>query len=254
VRDGPARVEIRCYGELGDFLSEQQRQRTLVVVVTGPMTVWEVVQSLGIPHPEVGMLVADGHPIGFDHPVRHGMRLAAYPAFCSLDLGESVPLRPPLGEEVRFALDVHLGRLASRLRLLGFDALYRNDLEDDELARVGAIENRVVLTRDRALLMRRIVVHGRWVRAVRPEDQVVEVVERFALTGSFRPFSRCMRCNGLLRPVPPEAVDGRVPEDVVERTGAFVRCDGCGRIYWEGTHHAALARWVAQMRARWSPP
>jgi uncharacterized protein with PIN domain len=251
VSHATGRIQIRFYGELGDFLPKRHRQRTIAVVITGHPTVREVAQSLGVPHPEIGLLTVDGNPTGFDQSVHHGMRIAVYPAFHSLDLGGAMPLRPPLGEEVRFVLDVHLGQLASKLRLLGFDVLYRNDLEDDELARSSATEHRVLLTRDQALLMRRMVVHGHWVRSTHPEKQVIEIVERFDLARSFRPFSRCMRCNSLVRPAPTEEVADRVPQRVRDRHSAFLRCEGCGRVYWEGTHHAALERWVAQMRARW---
>jgi uncharacterized protein with PIN domain len=142
--------------------------------------------------------------------------------------------------EPRFILDVHLGKLASYLRLLGFDTLYRNDYSDTELARTAQSEGRILLTRDGPLLRRRFVRSGYHPRSTNPEEQVREVVERFHLHGRARPWTRCLACNGDLRPVSKEDVLHLLEPRTRLYYDRFRQCTTCGRIYWEGTHFKAL--------------
>ena len=140
---------------------------------------------------------------------------------------------------MRFVLDVHLGRLATYLRLAGFDTVYRNDLDDAELAEIAA-GGRVLLTRDHELLKRRAVTRGYWVRTTAPRSQLAEVLRRFDLSGAVRPFSRCLRCNVLVRPVAKAEVAEELPPRTRQFYDEFVRCPTCDRIYWRGGHYDAL--------------
>lgn len=206
-------------------------------------------EAWGVPHPEVGLILVNGEPADLSRPVVPGDRLSVYPAFRRLDLGPAVahrPLRPP---EVRFVLDVHLGRLASYLRLAGFDARYDNACSDEALARCAEADGRVLLTRDRELLKRRRVEWGYWVRETRPRRQLVEVMRRFDLGPLVDPFSRCGRCNGRLDVVDPAAVLDIVPPGARRRHRRFHRCRGCGQVYWRGSHVAAIERLLASALA-----
>jgi uncharacterized protein with PIN domain len=143
-----------------------------------------------------------------------------------------VPLR-----KTRFVLDTHLGRLAQALRLLGFDTLYDRSRDDSELATISAAEGRILLTRDRGLLKRRIVSHAYYIRSRKPREQLLEVIRRFDLRkNSFRPFSRCLKCNLLLDSLSREEAAGKVPVKVLTLYTRFRRCPACGRIYWRGSH------------------
>jgi uncharacterized protein with PIN domain len=153
-----------------------------------------------------------------------------------------VPLREP-----RFLCDTHLGRLARTLRLLGFDTVYGHEWPDARLAAASAAERRILLTRDVGLLKRAVVTHGYYVRAAAPGAQAREVVERFHLAGSARPFTRCLACNGPLEPAPAAAVAARVPDGVARRHDAFATCRACGRVYWPGSHHRRLTARVAAL-------
>jgi uncharacterized protein with PIN domain len=166
--------------------------------------------------------------------------------FEAFDIAPVSRVRPEPLREVRFVLDVHLGRLARLLRLVGFDALYLNDAPDSELASCSAREHRVLLTRDRALLKRREVTHGYSVRSASPFEQLVEVLDRFQLRRLVRPFSRCTRCNSLLRPAPKETVAEAVPPRSYAAFDEFLACDGCGRVYWRGSHYERLVRLAEQ--------
>jgi uncharacterized protein with PIN domain len=148
------------------------------------------------------------------------------------------PLRDP-----RFVLDVHLGKLAAHLRLLGFDCNYDPGLQDEELARRSTIEKRILLTRDRQLLKRSRVIRGYCVRSLRPEEQAVEVLRRFDLVALAAPFTRCLRCNGRLIRAEPAEFAGRIPEGSVPRPRRCVR--RVRRLYWKRTHYERLERGAA---------
>lgn len=205
------RCEFRFYEELNDFLQPRQRKRSFVHEFDGTPSVKDRIESLGVPHTEVDLILVDGDPVGFDHRVSGGERVAVYPTFHGLDLGAITPLRPPMGEP-RFVLDVHLGRLARYLRLLGFDSSYTNDSTDDELLALSRSENRILLTRDIGLLERAALVHGGFLHQTDSRLQLREVLDRFRLQGRIAPLTRCARCNGLIGPATPTLARGASPE------------------------------------------
>jgi uncharacterized protein with PIN domain len=243
-----ASARFRFYAELNDFLPAESRGKAVErrFDVTG--AVKDFIESFGVPHAEVELVLVNGQPVDFSHRVRDGDAVSVYPVFESLDVrAVPRPRREPL-RDLRFVLDVHLGRLAAYLRMAGFDAQYRNDAGDEELAAVVERERRVLLTRDRYLLMRSNVDRGYWVRSKEPKRQFVEVLRRFELAASMQPFTRCTRCNGELEAVRREDVWERLPEGVRERDG-FRRCVSCGQVYWEGTHHARMQKMLEWARA-----
>jgi uncharacterized protein with PIN domain len=208
----------------------------------------DAIEALGVPHTEVDVILVNGVSVTFDHRLQAGDRISVYPVFEALDVTPLVRLRPQPPGQPRFLLDVHLGRLAHRLRLYGLDAAYRNDWTDAQLAEVGPRERRIVLTRDRGLLMRRAITHGYYVRATRPDLQLLEVLRRFDLGGRLRPLTRCLACNGELGNVTPEWIDpASVPPDVEARRLAVVRCGDCRTVYWEGSHVVRLRSVIADV-------
>jgi uncharacterized protein with PIN domain len=233
-------VWFRFYAELNDCLPEQRRYVTFVHHCKLPASVKDMIESLGIPHTEVDVILVNGESVDFSYALRDGDRIAVYPVFESFDISPLVRLRPRPLRVTRFVLDVHLGRLASYLRMLGFDTLYRNDLSDQELARISRDERRILLTRDRGLLKRSEVTHGYWIRENQPRDQVVEVVRRFDLRGQLDLFQRCSRCNATLEQVDKKAVMHRIPPKTREACDDFAQCPACGQLYWEGTHTQRL--------------
>jgi uncharacterized protein with PIN domain/sulfur carrier protein ThiS len=235
-----ARVMVRCYAELNDFLPAQRRQQTFAVCTPGGRSVKDLLESVGVPHTEVDLLLVNGEPAAFDHRVADGDRVTVYPVFEAFDIAPATRVRPEPLRETRFVLDAHLGRLAALLRLAGFDAAYRSDAADDALAAVSHAERRILLTRDQALLKRRAVTHGYYVREVRPREQLVEVVRRFQLARSARPFTRCTCCNTVLAVVAKGEVADLVPPRSFTHFERFLRCGGCGRVYWRGSHYERL--------------
>lgn len=229
-------AEFRFYAELNDFLPPAQRKRALSYRFKGHPGIKDPIEALCVPHTEVELIVVDGESVGFDYPLQAGDRVAVYPMFESLDISPLLKLRDKPLRQPRFILDVNLGKLTKRMRLLGFDCLYRNDYRDAEVVRIAVQEGRIVLTRDRRLLHAKVITHGYWVRAVLAEKQIDEVLRRFDLRGSIRPFVRCLTCNGLLKPVSKSEVIERLEPKTRLYYEVFHRCTDCQQIYWEGSH------------------
>ncbi len=229
---------FRFYAELNDHLPRERRGVAFIHHFEGAPAVKDVIEALGVPHPEVDLILVDGRSVGFDEPLRDGAYVSIYPVFEELDIAPLCRLRPEPLREPRFVADAHLLRLARLLRFAGFDTRFSPDADDAELVALAVRERRIVLTRDRRLLTRRDVTHGYWLRS----QQLAEVVRRFSLGRLMRPFTRCGICNAVLRDASLGELSGRVPPHVAERQERFRLCPECGRVYWEGTHHRRIAR------------
>ena len=223
-------VAVRFYGELNDFLPAARRQTTLACVLNSHPSVKDLVEALGVPHPEIDLIAVNGRSVDFACRLRDGDRVAVYPRFRVIDLGDDVCLRPPPPGELRFIADVHLGRLAAYLRLAGFDTAYRNDFRDDEIVAISASEDRTVLTRDIGVLKHRTITRGYFVRETRPGRQLVEVRRRFELVRPVAPFTRCLRCNTRLSEIAKDRVEHLLPARTREHYQSFRRCPACDRI------------------------
>ena len=231
-------AHFRFYGELNDFLPPARHGTPSEQRFDNHPTVKHLIESLGVPHPEVDRILANGLPVGFDYRVQGGDRVEVYPA-----PEDGSPPATSLPEP-RFVLDNHLGRLAAYLRMLGFDALYRNNYEDDELAETAEREDRILLTRDRRLLMRKAIRYGYCLRSLDPKRQVAEVLRRFRLLNQVRPFHRCLRCNSPLEPVSKAAVLDQLEPLTRRYFDEFHRCTGCGRVYWRGSHYQRMRKLI----------
>jgi len=207
----------------------------------------DMIESLGVPHTEIDLIVANGQSVDFSYLVHNGDRIAVYPTFESFDVTPEQQLRPQPLRNLKFILDVHLGRLVAYLRMLGFDAEYGRSLTDAELAQISASEHRILLTRDRGLLKHGAITHGYWVRETNSRRQIAEVIYRFNLAPAIRPFTRCMACNGVLEQVSKEQAQNLVPRRSIERCDEFRRCEQCGRIYWKGSHYARMRCWIKEL-------
>lgn len=245
----PGHATIRFYGDLVGLAWDTDRGGEAHIPVARPRSVKDAIEACGVPHTEVDLMLVDGASVGFAHQVQAGDRVSVYPPFSAFDVEAVSRARPDPLPVPQFVLDVHLGRLAERLRLLGFDVGYRNDADDAELAACSVDEQRWLLTRDRGLLMRRVVTHGYLVRATDPDEQCVEVVRRFGLLDEMAPFTRCARCNGTLASVDKAEVADRLPPATRAEQHDFVRCADCGQVYWRGSHSAGMDAFVAAVRA-----
>lgn len=233
---------FRFYNSLNHFLPPVSRGREFACAFAPAATTKHMIEALGVPHTEVVLVLVNGEPAGFDRLLQAGDRVSVYPKFESLDVTELAVSPPHPPGRPRFAADAHLGALARLLRSAGFDTIFDDHFEDAALAELAAGENRVLLTRDRELLKRRVVRYGCYVHAVEPRAQLQEIFDRFDLSGEMKPFTLCTYCNVTLHPVPKPQIMHRLPPRVQERHHRFLVCDHCQRIYWEGSHWKQMSQ------------
>ena len=237
---------FRFYGPLNDFLPEAQRFQQIEHPFLDRASVKDMIESLGVPHPEIEVIVVNGTPCNFSYIVGASDRISVYPHFYDIEVPDQWRLAPVVPPVLRFVLDVHLGKLAHYLRMLGFDTLYSNDCDDQTLEKLSATQHRILLTRDRGLLKRGRVVYGYYTRNIDPWRQLQEIWNRFALADRINPFSRCLLCNELLQPTSKQAVLEKLPEKVREHCQRFYICSNCDKVYWQGTHWQQMSEFIAK--------
>ncbi len=237
-------VRVRLYAELQDLRGMSDGVRELLCPLREAATVLDLVRSCNIPPEAVDLILVNGDSAGPGRRLRGGDRVSLFPVFESFDITalqrvRARPLRNP-----RFVLDVHLGKLAAHLRMLGFDALTPPAMDDDGLLGISLRESRTLLSRDRKLMGDGRLQRGYRVRSSDPREQLAEVVERFDLRSLFNPFTRCLRCNTVLRQVAPHDVFHRLPPRTRAGFHAFRECPSCRRLYWNGSHYKRMAALV----------
>jgi uncharacterized protein len=235
------------HGDLNDFLAHKRRNQTFEHSFEGRGVLKDVIEALGVPHTEILALYAGERPVDFSYTIEPDDRLQVYGFDATLPTGEILPLRSPYQGEPRFVLDTHLGQLAVYLRMLGFDTLYRNDYADDHLARISDSEGRILLTRDKGLLKRSLVVYGYYVRETNPQRQIAEITGRYDLLNAIAPLRRCIRCNGLLQTVNKADIADRLEDNTRQFYNDFSMCPSCDQIYWKGTHYESMVAFIAQV-------
>jgi uncharacterized protein with PIN domain len=233
-------INIRFYRELNDFLPADQHNADVSYELKAPRSIKDFIESIGVPHTEIDLIIINGKSVDFNYLLQHGDHIHVHPVNASLALSPLKHCQPAALPYHRFVLDVHLGRLAAYLRMSGFDTLYRNDYDDPTLATISANENRILLTCDRLLLMRKQVTYGYFVRARQPHQQLLEVLSRFDLHDKLKPFSRCMHCNGKTRVVSKKEIQEQLLTDTKKYYSEFFQCETCNKIYWKGSHYQKM--------------
>lgn len=231
-----------------DFLGKDHSSGRVTRSFGVPPSVKDLVESCGVPHTEVDVIIVNGESVDFRHRVVDGDHIAVYPVFETFDVSPIVKVRPEPLREPRFVADNHLAKLARFMRLLGFDTTHDRRWDDPELIAISISEQRALLTRDVELLKHGDLDHGYYVRAIDPREQIVEVVRRFHLDQEIEPFTRCTSCNGLLETVSKEDVSDLVPPQTREHIDNYVQCLGCGQVYWRGSHEPDLQQIVDSAR------
>lgn len=237
-------VYFRFYEELNDFLPPSRKKLEFPVSCNGSPSVKDITESLGVPHTEVDMILVNGESVDFKYKPADQDHVSVYPVFESFDITGITHLRPKPLRVTRFICDAHLGRLAKYLRLAGFDSLDSQGLDDRMIVDKSVREKRVILTRDRGLLKIRMVTHGYWIRSVDPKEQYREVIERFDLMRSMKPFTLCIKCNEPLVCVKKSEIESRLLPRTREYFNDFKKCPVCGRIFWEGSHYEAMKKYI----------
>ncbi len=233
---------FRFYEELNDFLPRKKRKTTFTHTFTDRAPVKDMIESLGVPHTEIDLILANGVSVDFNYIVQDEDRISVYPVFESMDISGIQHLRPEPLRQPKFVLDIHLGKLAKLMRIAGFDTSYNNKYDDESITRISITEKRTILTRDTGLLKRKEITHGYFVRNIKAEKQLEEVIERFHLEKSIKPFTRCLICNSTLEKIEKEKIINRIPPKVKERQNEFSICKQCNKIYWKGTHYDKMLK------------
>lgn len=232
----PNTATFRFYAELNDFLPPVKRKITFRYHFTNNPSIKDAIEALGVPHPEVDLLLVNGKSKSFAYQLKNADKISVYPVLESLDNAKV--------RRIKFILDVHLGKLARYLRLLGFDADYHNNYADAEIVRQAKRQHRVILTRDIGLLKNKNVTRGYWLRATQPRQQIIEILKRFNLFTSVAPFTRCLECNGKIKAISYKMAVARLPEKTRKYYRKFYQCRQCKNIYWQGSHFKKLEKLV----------
>jgi len=241
------KVLIRFYEELNDFLPRGMRKKETEHAFDHKRSVKDLIESFGVPHTEVDLILVNGRSVDFRHLVADGDRISVYPVFESLNIQNVTRLRPQPLRQPKFVCDIHLRKLAKRLRLLGLDTRFDTTASDEQLVETANSEGRILLTCNRKLLMRNNLSRGICVHERRPDKQVTEVLDRLDLRGECRPFARCTLCNGVVNEVHTDeeqfaAIRNAIPEGVRAWCNQYYRCAGCGKVYWQGSHYEKLKK------------
>lgn len=240
---------LRFYAELKDFLGDATTNGSVVRDFDVAPAVKDLIESCGVPHTEVELITVEGKSIDFTYRVQDGDIISVYPVFESFDISPIVLVRPEPLRIMRFVADNHLAKLARFLRLVGYDTAHDPGWDDPDLVEISTHSDRILLTRDIELLKHGVLTHGYFVRSTEPKAQLEEVVRRFHLESHLRPYTRCMKCNGLLRPATKPSVEGEVPSRTFESVDDYWRCSSCAKVYWRGSHHSDLMELVEAARS-----
>ena len=243
---------FRFYAELNDFLPRQKQFVTFPYSFFGNPSVKDAIEALGVPHTEVDLILINQKSVDFSYRLQESDFISVYPVFEMFDITTATRLRPAPLRVTKFILDVNLGKLARKLRLLGFDTLYSNLYQDKEIVETALSEERIILTRDIGLLKNKKITHGYWIRSTDSDSQIREVVRRFDLYSSIHPFQICLKCNGRIKSIAKEQVRNRLLPNTKKIFNEFFICDKCDAIYWKGSHYKGMLEYIARIRSEHS--
>jgi uncharacterized protein len=242
-------ADFRFFEELNDFLPYRKKKVRFPVSFDGSPSIKDIIESQGIPHTEIDLILVNGQSVDFSYKLENRDQVSVYPVFESLDISGLKKFSEKPLQEVKFILDVHLGKLARLLRILGFDTFYRNDLCDSEIVDISVKTGRIILTRDIGILKTGSVTRGYWVRSTNPQNQIREIVRRFDLCSQIHPFTICLICNGRLESVSKEQIADQLESKTLMYFDKFTQCKSCGKIFWEGSHFEKLRNFISQICA-----
>lgn len=240
-------ASFRFYAELNDFLPPERQKCLFLYSFKDNPSIKDTVEAIGVPHTEVDLILVNGKSVTFSYILQNDDIVSVYPVFEGLDISEVTHLRAKSLREPKFIVDVHLGKLAKYLRILGFDVLYRNNYEAAEIIKIAKNETRIILTKSVALLKNKLVTRGYWIRSKNLFEQLKEVLLRFDLFVRIKPFSRCLVCNGVIKPITKKSIINGLLPDTKLYFEKFYQCDSCNKIYWQGSHYYHMQNVVNEL-------
>ena len=235
---------FRFYEELNDFLPRHRRKTDFEADFKGRRSIKDMIESLGVPHTEVDLILINGKSVDFTYILMDRDRVSVYPVFETFNIEHVTRLRGTPLRGTRFIADTNLGNIAKYMRVLGLDVSYDPSLSAHRIIEISKKEQRIILTRSTKLLKFKDVTHGVFLRPGTMEEQIRGVIETLDIKDSLKPFSRCLLCNSLLESIPKEKVFDKIPPKVRGLYNEYTRCNLCGKIYWKGTHYHRMKKWM----------
>jgi uncharacterized protein with PIN domain/sulfur carrier protein ThiS len=236
------RATLRFYEELNDFLPRHRRKTDFEVEIKGKRSIKDMIEALGVPHTEIDLILVNEKSVDFTYILQDGDRISVYPVFESLNIENVTRLRKLPLRKTKFIADINLGHIVKYMRILGFDVCFDPLLSPRQIIDISKKENRIVLTKSKNLLKFKDITHGIFIRPGTTEEQVKGIIDFLDIKDIVKPFSRCLRCNNLLRSVPKESIIDRIPPKTKVFCDEYSYCKSCDKIYWKGTHFIKMKR------------
>jgi uncharacterized protein with PIN domain len=231
---------FRFYEELNDFLPKRRRKTDFRVDFKRRRSVKDMIEALGVPHTEIDLILVNGKSVDFAYVPKDGDRISVYPVFESLNIENVTRLRKVPLRKTKFIADIHLGDIVKYMRALGFDVFFNPSFSSRKIIDISKMENRIILTKSRRLLKFKEVTHAIYIRPGTTAEQIKRILDYLDIKDSINPFSRCLRCNSVVKSVPKESIADRIPPKTKEFCDQYTYCKFCDKIYWNGTHYIKM--------------
>ncbi|NEM97592.1 Mut7-C ubiquitin/RNAse domain-containing protein [Pontibacter burrus] len=236
-------ARFKFHTTLNDFLQKQEQESWINYSFRDVPAIKDAIEAIGVPHPEVNAIVVNGRSVDFTYKLHPDDKVEVYPKGSPVTINLFPNYNPPF----KFVLDVHLGKLARMLRLLGFDTIFDPELTEKELVAIAVSENRILLSRGTGILKHKTIVYGYWLRSQQPDEQLQEVIRYYNLAAEFSIFTRCMVCNGAIAQVTKEQLKEQLPPKTKLYFHEFYQCQNCQRVYWKGSHYERMQEFIQKL-------
>lgn len=240
-------IQVRCFAELNDYLPNHQRYNTFSLSVSQPCSVQHLVDLINIPSVNIDLVLVNGQSVTLEYVLQENDLVSIYPIFETFDISNITKVRKTPLRSPKFVLDVHLGKLAHLLRMLGFDAAYKNNFTDNMLIDISTKEKRILLSKDKTLINTNTLSHAYLIKNKEPRLQLLEILDKLDLYTLINPFTRCIECNSLLQKVDKKIIFARIPEAVRNWCNEYYICLSCNRIYWKGSHYKHMNSYIEEI-------
>ncbi|WDP92828.1 MAG: hypothetical protein HUN04_25135 [Desulfobacter sp.] len=245
--DHPPGLRIRFSEDLFFFIRHKHRTPWRTPDIRRRASVKDIIESLGVPHTEVGEIRFNGGAVDFNFIPGPPGTLEVTGIDPPFEVFRPSLLRPRPLKRFRFIADLNVMKLGRYMILLGFDVCLARAMADGQIAEQADAQGRIVLTRDTRLLFRKKNRFARRIRENLPMAQLLETLHFFGLSPApHRFFTRCVRCNRPLAPVGKAKVYHLLEPKTQKYFHDFLRCPGCGQVFWKGSHHDRI---LARFRA-----
>jgi len=241
------KATFRFYEELNDFLTKPRRKVDFEVAFRGKRSVKDMIESLGVPHTEVDLILINGNSVDFNYIVKDGDRASVYPTFESFNIKSVTYLRRKPLRQTRFIADINLGDIVKRMRMIGFDVYFNSALINSQIIDVSLKDKRIILTKSKQLLKFKKVTHAIFIHPGSKDEQVKRIINKLDIKNQAKPFSRCLHCNSLLKKTTKEDVLRRIPPKTRDYCEEYFICESCDKLFWNGTHMINMGNFVYRM-------